>query len=295
MTSLNHVLGFDFGGTKAAIAIGAPDGSVVWEQRLQVADFDSAEELVTAAIRYGKAATEGMGIAAVGVATMGVTTPEGIDLAPNVNGWQTLNLWKMFHESFSCPVGFENDVRAALLAEQAWGNLRPYTYSAYLNLGSGIALAFFLDGRLYKGAHQVAGEIGYAWEPGDLGYLDHHAPLEERVGGLALNMKIQREFPGYESVLDAFHRGWHDPAVHAFLIRTLATIARYVGYALLAVDVEAVAVGGGISAQFERIAPIFLALWRRYLPKPPLVMNSAFYGRAGLMGALKVAWDSLGR
>ena len=231
----------------------------------------------------------------VGVSTMGITYEDRVDLAPNVPGWSHLRLPPLFRKAFpSLPLAIENDVKAACLAERRWGVLRAFPDSAYLNLGTGVEIAVSIGGELWKGVHGASGEIAYAWEYRQAGYADGHAPFEERYGGGALDARVHRQFPEFGGLVDACRQ--RDRAdVEAYLTEVFEHLAHQVGQALLILDVEAVAVGGGMAQQWAWIEPVFVREWAQHLPYPPKLLRSAFAENAGLMGAFALAWTEVGR
>ncbi|MCY0879960.1 MAG: ROK family protein [Firmicutes bacterium] len=282
-------LAFDFGGTKVDIGIGTAAGEWLATTRFAVREAGTAEAVVERALAEAAALMGGAPVRAVGVSTMGITRPEGVLLAPAIPGWDALRLPERFQAAFADqPVAIENDVRAALEAEHRWGALQGTEYAAYLNLGTGIAVSLWAAGRVWPGAHGAFGEVAYWWEPGEAGFSAGHAPFEERYGGGALDRRVHAEFPPYQSLQEAFDR-CRDPRFDAFVTDVWRALAHRLGQAWVLLDVEAVAIGGGMAAQFARIAPIFEAEWQSHVPFPPRVVPSRFLGRAGLWGALAVA------
>ena len=284
-----YVLGFDYGGTKVDIGLGTKDGEILHHERVLVADYASLAELIDASLETGRKMAESQAVSAVGVSTMGITFADHVELAPNVPGWADLHLPAQFQNVFGpTPVSFENDVRAACLAEMTWGSLRGCEVGAYLNLGSGIAMAFVVDAHLHTGAHQAAGEIAYLWRPGEAGFAAGRAPFEEEFGGLGIDRTIRQSFPHMKNLHDLFAH-LEGPEHRAFFEATFREIARRVGHVLLAFDVERVSVGGGIARRFEAFAPLFREEWQSHLPYPPELVASRFLDRAGLHGALALA------
>lgn len=282
-------LGFDFGGTKVDIGIGEADGTLLEHRRLWVRDFATAELLVEAAMAEGRGLAGAYGAAAVGVSTMGITHPDHVELAPNVPGWRDLQLPRWFADVFSNqPTVIENDVRAACHAELMWGSLRGQRAAAYLNLGTGIAIALVIEGQVWPGVHGAAGEIAYLWRPDEPGFSAGHAPFEEQFGGGAIDRLVAEKFSPLTNVKELFDHSFRDGA-EDFLRETFGVIARRVGHVLLALDVSTVSVGGGIARRFETFSPIFEEEWRAYLPYPPHLVSSRFIHRAGLYGALALA------
>jgi glucokinase len=285
----DYILGFDYGGTKVDVGVATVDGSIVARQRLLVAHFLTLDELIRTSLATGQALAAHKPLVAVGVSTMGITHDDHVDLAPNVPGWSTLHLPESVHAGFpGIPIVIENDVRAACEAELRWGSLQDMQNAAYLNLGTGIAMAFVIGGQVYQGAHGAAGEIAYLWRMGEAGYRDGHAPFEEQFGGGGLDRLIERRFAPWRTLTDLFDQ-MDRPEVAEFLQQTFREIARRVGHILLAYDVERVSVGGGIALRFDVLQPIFEREWHSHLPFPPDLVVSRFRNHAGLHGALALA------
>lgn len=284
-------LGFDFGGTKCAIAVGTRDGRILADDRLSTAAFPRADALVDRAAARGKKLAEGRRIAAIGVSTMGITREDGVLFAPNVPGWEHLRLPRFFRDRFpGLPIRIGNDVKAAHQAEIRWGALRTAFASAYLNLGTGVAVSYAVDGRVVAGAHGAAGEIAYGWRGEEPGAWAGRAPLEERLGGAALDRELELRF-GVSSLADAFRIREERPEVGRFLYERFTELGWWIGQALLVLDVDVLAVGGGVSRSLPHFEPWWGALWRDHLPFPPTVRPARFLDRAGLMGAMSLAWE----
>lgn len=289
----NYALCIDFGGTKVDVGIGTHDGEIVYKERLWVRNFCSASSIVAAVIDVGHRLMQNTDVQGIGVSTMGITTDNGVQLAPNVPGWSDLHLPTYFHDAFPrCSIVIENDVRAACLAEMTWGSLRGASHAAYLNLGTGIAIAFVFNGELWSGAHGAAGEIAYYYQPGEPGFSHGNAPFEEQFGGGGLNRRIHSTFPPLTSVSDLFVH-LDDQRVRTFVNKVFGSIAQRVGIALMTVDVDVVSIGGGVAQQFQHIAPIFLEEWHTYIPFPPRLIPSRFLHDVGLYGALALVVRSI--
>jgi glucokinase len=283
------IVAIDFGGTKVAVAAGTPDGRVVAEARMAVSQAPDAKSVVSGALCLAQELAQGQAVRAVGVSSMGITEEHGVRLAPNVPGWEALQLPRLVRDAFpGVPYAVVNDVKAALLGEMRWGALAGGGVVAYLNLGTGIALAFGQDGLPWTGAHQAAGEIAYLWHRGEAGFRDGHAPFEERWGGGAMDREAERRFGLAGGLPAAFRAAADRPDVAAWLLEAFDEMAWAVGQALLVLDVGRVAVGGGLVAEFDRLAAVFEAAWTAHLPFPPELVPARFRDNAGVMGALAV-------
>src|SRR2546423_316222 len=88
-------------------------------------------------------------------------------------------------------VDFGGTKTAAAAAEVRHGALAGHDPALYLNLGTGLAAALVVGGRVVNGRHGAAGEIAYNLRvPDDLiGSHDGRPALEERVSGSALGRR----------------------------------------------------------------------------------------------------------
>jgi len=271
------VIGIDFGGTKTEVALADANGTVV--RRLRLATLaDRGPDQVLA--RAGAAARElaehslrafGAPVASYAAVSPGVIQPDRILLTPNLPGWEGLALADRLRQELGVDrVPVANDVRAGALAELRRGALRGADPGVYLSLGTGIAAALTIGGRVLAGAHQAAGEIGYL-DPGHGGgtFADGHAPLEELVGGKALGERASAELGEEVTATGLFAR--RDPAACRLAREAL----------------DALAVAG------ETILPALTARLARTVPFPPEVVAAHFTADASLHGAVALAVDSL--
>ncbi|QSO51153.1 ROK family protein [Alicyclobacillus curvatus] len=288
------VLGIDIGGTKALIGIGTMTGKVLCEKRLDVRQHGDAQSVIDAVVELARPIVDTYHPKAVGISTMGITLEDRVLLAPNVTGWEELILPSYFADAFpNRRISIANDVKAALLAEMRWGSLNTGRPVAYLNLGTGISLVFGNEGVVWDGAHKASGEIAYSWQQGERGYATGHAPLEESVGGGALDREAERLFGLSGGLQEVFNIWDSRPEVKRWMAAVLERIARVVGNVLLVLDVDRVAIGGGQVAQFEKIVRVFGSVWNEYLPFPPDIVPARFRHAAGLMGAIALGVDAL--
>jgi glucokinase len=80
---------------------------------------------------------------------------------PNLPGWTNIPLKKLLGEEFRLPVFVEHDGNAGALAEWTFGAGRGYRNIVFITMGTGFGAGLILDGRLYRGTSDVAGEIGH--------------------------------------------------------------------------------------------------------------------------------------
>ncbi|SDH25068.1 glucokinase [Sinosporangium album] len=295
----DHVLGIDFGGTKIALAVAhvdKVDQPVGWV-RLPTLASQGARQVVKRCFAAASDLVNGVdGLRAIGVSTFGVVRGDRVRLAPAVPGWEGLELPRLLHQEFrGTPVAIDNDVKAAASAELRWGALRGVSTGLYLNLGTGLASAMIVNGRVVSGAHGASGEIGYLLrQPGELGFSAGHAPLEEFISGRALGDRGTALLGRPVTASELFARGG-DERVEGLLNQAIGALAMAVANLCVMIDPERVVVGGGMMGAARRIVPTLTAAVTAAVPFPPEIVAARFVDDAPLYGALALAASASGQ
>ncbi|MEU2051757.1 ROK family protein [Streptomyces bungoensis] len=165
---VRHVIALDVGGTGMKAALVGDDGGLLHRARRAtgrergsdavVADIlDFAAELRAYGLeRYGEPA------AAAGLAVPGIVDERhGVAVYAANLGWRDVPLRALLAERLGVPVALGHDVRTGGLAEGRIGAGRGADRFLFVPLGTGIAGAIGVDGRVEAGAHGFAGEIGH--------------------------------------------------------------------------------------------------------------------------------------
>jgi glucokinase len=191
------------------------------------------------------------------------------------------------------PVRIENDVKSAAFAELRKGALRDVETGIYLNLGTGIAAALIIGGRIVRGSHGAAGEIGFnPRSPADTeGAPAGRVPLEEFVGGRSVEA-MTGEGTGLAPG-EAFARYRDDPIIRQRLDPLFNEIGYHLANLAIAIDPSRLAIGGGLMRSGEVILPAVEERIRRFLPFHPEVVAARFGADAALMGALELAVEEM--
>ncbi|MEV4701795.1 ROK family protein [Actinoplanes sp. NPDC049316] len=289
-----RVLAIDFGGTKIALGtavVGSPDARPETTVRLRTLGASGAQQAVRRTLEAARDLVAGP--AAVGVSTFGVLRGGRVRLAPNVPGWEGMELPALLRAEFGdAPVAIDNDVNAAAAAELRWGALRGVDVGLYVNLGTGLAVSLVAGGRVLPGAHGAAGEIAYLRDRDtDPCFADGRAPLEDRVSGAALGRQGSTLLGRPVTAAELFASAT-DPAVAGLLEDAVATLSRTIANLCVTVDPARVVVGGGMMGAADHIMPRVAAALRRCVPFPPALAEARFADDAPLLGALALALES---
>jgi len=160
------VVGIDLGATKIALGLIDPQGRIVARRRLPTeapAGPEAAVERMATSIGELQAKLPpGEQISAVGICSPGPLNHEtGVILdPPNLTGWRNVPLQQMLVDRLDVPVRLEHDAKAAALGEYNYGAGRGERSLVYIVVGTGVGAAFIVEGQLYRGLHNLAGEIG---------------------------------------------------------------------------------------------------------------------------------------
>lgn len=98
----------------------------------------------------------------LGVSIVGTVNPEeGVVIFSPQMKWKNIPLVKLLEEKFNLPVVLENDVKSAIYKAYTLNPNNQVRNLAYLNIGSGVGLAFMSKGKMIRGRNNAAGEIGH--------------------------------------------------------------------------------------------------------------------------------------
>ncbi len=217
-----YSLGIDIGGTKCAVILGkgelCSDSSGFILDRLAfptksergwkavVGDIiSSARELLC---RNGISQSNliGAGISCGGP----LSSKEGtIMCPPNLPDWDNVPIVSIISDDFGIPAFLQNDANACAVAEWKFGAGRGLSSLVFLTFGTGMGAGLILDGKLYSGTNDMAGEVGHIRlaEDGPVGYGKHGSFEGFCSGGgiahLAKQMRMEHLSSGGTTSLSA--------------------------------------------------------------------------------------------
>jgi predicted NBD/HSP70 family sugar kinase len=147
----------------------------------------------------------GIGIGIAGL----VNTRKGMVLfTPNMGGWEEAALGEELSRSFGSAVIIDDSVRCMALAEKRYGTARKLENFLYIYIGKGVGSGFLLDGRIYRGAHGVAGEFGHITirQNGNICNCGNRGCLEAHVSESRIIEEVERQIASkVHSTLAALH------------------------------------------------------------------------------------------
>lgn len=185
--SARRAVGVDIGGTKIAAVRITDAGAIEAITEIPTPARDQDEAL--AAIEAAASAVIDDDVVAIGVGMAGlIDVGSGVLLsAPNL-AWRNLPVADGLGVRFGLPVTVDNDATAAAWGESRVGASRGYDDSLFVGVGTGIGGGIVAGGRLLRGAHGLAGEIGHVIvEPdGPLCGCGNRGCWEQVASGMAI-------------------------------------------------------------------------------------------------------------
>ncbi len=174
-----NLLGIDIGGTKCAVIYGIDhDGQIeiADKVRFDTTDVDTTlstilQELKGLCAKHGLNAsnTQGVGISCGGP----LDSRRGVVMSPpNLPGWDNIPIVQLVQDACGIPAVLQNDANACAVAEWKYGAGRGTRNMVFLTFGTGLGAGLVLDGKLYSGTNDNAGELGHIRlsEFGPVGY-----------------------------------------------------------------------------------------------------------------------------
>lgn len=159
------ILGFDIGGTKCAVITAEWDGSnikLIKKEKcptdLQLTPVEMIEKLIVLADGILKDKPDAIGISCGGP----LDSKKGIIISPpNLPGWDNIHIAKQIEEHYKVPTKLQNDANACAVAEWKFGAGKGCNNLVFLTFGTGLGAGLILDGKLYSGTNDNAGEVGH--------------------------------------------------------------------------------------------------------------------------------------
>ncbi|WP_322807202.1 ROK family protein [Thermanaerothrix sp.] len=264
--SAPYSIGVDVGGTKIAAALVDAQGRIsgVKTRRTDISSPEKTLDSIASTVLEVISETniDPKDIKGVGLGIPGIVDPErGIGVASVNLQWRDVPVVQELQSRLGIRCVIENDVKVAALGELKYGVGRGLKNIVYLNIGTGVAAAVILEGKIYRGHNGMAGEIGHA-------VVDVRGPrckcggrgcLEAIVSGPAIVQRVEEKIKsGKESSLRALLGGGitlqevYEAAAHGDLAAAEATheVAHYLAVGIqfiaLAYDPQRVILGGGV-------------------------------------------------
>ena len=315
-----YIVGVDLGGTNIVVGAMSADGKQHFAMRSIPTSPESGAEgvadrivgLIEGVVLDTLAETNSSRRDVIGV---GVGAPGPLDrekglvvVAPNL-GWKNFPLRDRISERLRLPVTLDNDANCATVGEWWQGAARGGTNVVGMTIGTGIGGGLIIDGKLFHGASDVAGEIGHTTidlngrhcKCGNYGCLEAYASgpaIATRAREVLVREETASLLPSLvggkldsitaETVYKAAKQG---DAVASEIVRDTA---RYLGAGIAnllnILNADVVVVAGGVTQAGDALFVPLRAEVRRRAFRPAVdatrIVAGELPGTAGVVGAV---------
>ncbi|AKH17267.1 MULTISPECIES: ROK family protein [Deinococcus] len=217
-----------------------------------------------------------------------------VKFAPNIYGFTDVPMVDGLRDRLGQRVVLENDAKAAALAEAHLGAARGAESSIYVTVSTGIGSGIVLNGRIWRGRHGIAGEIGHitALPGGPVSGAGLDGALEAVASGTAIARDASFALNRDVSTAEAFQLAQQG---HPAARRVVGQALRYIGIALAdlqkTIDPEVFVIGGGVASVGDYFFHGVQAAADEYAQgfAPVTIRRAQLAGNAGVIGAALAA------
>jgi glucokinase len=307
------VVGIDLGGTNIKLVLIDLGGKIVKKVNGPTINsssknkiLDRLEELIHSVIDESDADRDL--ILGIGIGVSGVADESGrVSFAPAL-GWEDMPVRDLLREEFGIPVVVENDVNAATIGEKLFGVGKTVENFVFVAIGTGVGAGIIINGELYKGFANAAGEVGYL-VMGDKYLKDYRKGFgcfESLISGSAIAAKAAKQMRCYNSgpTRISFRQVKNITAKDVFeaakrkdkiALKIVEEVSKYLAIGLgnisALLNPEMIVLGGGISKQEGILLKPLRKMMAKITPIPPRIVISSLGNDAGVIGAAAIAWD----
>ncbi len=304
-------IGIDVGGTNVKIALVDENGNIAYSNTVPThaeMGLNYTIENIKQAIRDLITESRVENLEGIGFDFPGqIDYKNGIvKLAPNIPGWVDIPIAKIIEDEFHVPVKIDNDVHCAALGELKYGAGKGCENFICMTIGTGIGSGIVLDGKLIRGATNVAGELGHIkleMHDGELCGCGDYGCLEAYASGPSIVKMAQDYIMGGKStkykemaaggeitpyiVSEAAKQG--DPVAQRIFTKT----GEYIGFGLVSVinllNPEKVIIGGGVAGAgdilFDPIRKVIKERAMKVAGSAVEIVPAKLGNNAGVIGA----------
>lgn len=161
-------VGVDIGGTKTAVVLSAEPPSILTRLVFPTNPVMGPAAAITSIVESIRKALSSQNMAPIDLQTIGISCGGPLDSSsgviqspPNLPTWKDVPIRSILENEFEVKCHLENDANAGALAEHSFGAGKGTSNMLFLTMGTGLGAGLILNGELYRGSSNAAGEIGH--------------------------------------------------------------------------------------------------------------------------------------
>lgn len=251
------IVAIDLGGTNLKCALLNSKLEIKARTSFNTKSFDNKLKLIEGIAGSINSFISNHGLSTKDILGVGIGVPGPVDtfkgivhFLPNIAGWNNVRLKEILESRTKLAVFIDNDAKLMALAEHLAGSARGYKNAICLTLGTGVGAGIIINGSLYRGLDNAAGEIGHVPinEHGPICGCGSYACLETYIGNKAIIKEAQKIF-GSKITLEKVSQMSTNNNVRA--VKFWNRVGEKLGIALSGIvnllNLDAIIIGGGIA------------------------------------------------
>lgn len=177
MINESYYIGLDIGGTKCAATLGkeTDDLPQIVDKKYFLTEQKQPKEILEEFSIFIDRYIKEYDINGIGISCGGpLDSAKGIIMKPpSLPLWDNIEIVKYFKDKYGIDTYLQNDANACAVAEWKFGAGKGKKNVIFLTFGTGLGAGLILNGKLYSGTNDNAGEIGHVrlTKKGPLGYF----------------------------------------------------------------------------------------------------------------------------
>jgi len=297
--SKKFIIAVDLGGTNLKLGLLNLDFKIIHKEILRTRKFFRKESLISAIVTCVNTILEARGLKRSDILGIGLGLPGPVDekngivhFFPNIPGWKEVRLKKILSKRLRLPIFLDNDANLMTLAEYKLGAARGFKNSLCITLGTGVGGGLIINGSLYRGSSNAAGEIGHVPinEEGARCNCGARGCLEAYIGNSRIIQEARRLFRRDISLEELSLLAKRH---NRLALNTWSKVARRLGLALCGavnlLNLDAIIIGGGVAnagrVLLDRVKKLINEQAMSVQAKQVRIFKAKLGNDAGLIGA----------
>jgi len=259
-----HFVSVDIGGSSVIYGLGNLNGELEETKKVSTPDnwkvlHEDIIDIVSNCNRWTERSYQD--VEALAIAVPGVVNEDGtVNYAPNIEGLDKIKLREELGKELEIPIFLENDVNASALGEYRERKSK-YSNLVFIAIGTGVGAGIIIDGELFKGSTNHAGEVG--WFVSDISHMSKKKSgqkgwLENRISGPDIVRRTEERLQSIQddplcredlnlSPKTILEDKYNSPVSREMIEDWIKVVSMLVSNITAIIDPELVILGGGVS------------------------------------------------
>ncbi len=283
-------------------AIGNLNGEIFNEFSVKLSENSTAQmrlDLIKNAISLllNSANTEDQNLVAITIAAPGIfpKSSERSFVNPQFQEWFKLDIAKLISEEFNVNTILKNDVNMAAFGEYTYSSETGLSNILYVSCGMGIGSGLILNGKLYEGNYNSAGEIFNNISPSKLGTglnLENTISIDAlvkrvRESSLDTELAAHGKPVDFNTIVEEYQND--NPVIKEYIREIGVELGCVVVNIANLLSLDAIIIGGEYSVFNDTIIDCINEIAKSHCIFPPEIRPSELGRHAGIMGLFAVA------